>query len=88
MLTGKESSRNFPIVQVHNISMDCSLVPESMDLVDLEDKTSKSDVEALLAADPIEIHPTVTQKEKKESKRKSPADMPSISGPLPNPISM
>lgn len=36
-----------------------------MDLVNPEDKTSKLDLDALLAMDPFEIHSIVTQKKKK-----------------------
>jgi len=45
--------------------MDNNQVPESMDLVDPEDKTFKSDLEAPFAVDPFEIHPVITQKDKK-----------------------
>lgn len=38
-----------------------------MDLVNPEDKTSKLDLDALLAMDPFEIHSIVTQKKKKET---------------------
>ena len=65
ILTGKKTSLSFPIGKVCNISMDNNQVPESMDLVDPEDKTFKSDLEAPFAVDPFEIHPVITQKDKK-----------------------
>jgi len=36
-----------------------------MDLADPENKHSKLDLDALLAMDPLEIHPIITQKMKK-----------------------
>lgn len=48
--------------QVCNISVDDTQVPESMDLVDPEDKAFKSELEAPSAVDPFEICPIITQK--------------------------
>lgn len=48
-----------------------------MDLVNPEDKTSKLDLDALLAMDPFEIHSIVTQK-----KKKRPLGWPSAQNPF------
>ena len=56
---------HFPIGQVCIIPIDNDQTPESMDLVDQENKNSKLDLHAPLAADPLEIHPIITQKTKK-----------------------
>lgn len=45
-----------------------------MDLADPENKHSKLDLDALLAMDPLEIHPIITQKMKKVQDR--PAGVP------------
>lgn len=60
----RKSSLNFPVKQVRNISVDDTHVPESMDL----DKTSKSDLETPSAMDPLEIHPIIIQKTKKNTR--------------------
>jgi len=52
-----------------------------MDLVDQENKTSKLDLDALLATDPLEVHPTITQNTKKIQDR--PVGVNLTSGPLP-----
>lgn len=76
---GKKTTLNFLRGRVHNISIDSNQVPESMDLVDPENKNSKSDLDVPLAVDPLEICPILTQKMKKIQDR--PAGVPS--GPWP-----
>ena len=60
-MTGEKPTLNCLIGQVLNISMDNNQVPESMDLVDPDNKNRKSDLSALLAMDPLEICPIITQ---------------------------
>ena len=44
ILTGKKTTLHFPLGQVHNISIDNDQNPESMDLVDQENRNSKLDL--------------------------------------------
>lgn len=62
ILTGKKSNLTFPVKQVRNITSDDTQALKSMDLVDLEDKASRSDLEAPPEIDPFEIHTIITQK--------------------------
>ena len=64
ILTGKTTIFHFPIGQVCNISIDNNQVPEPMELVDPENKNSKSDLEVPLATDSLDFHPIITQKNK------------------------
>ena len=66
--TGKKITLPLPIGQVCNISIDNNQVPEPMELVDQENKNSKSDLDVLLPTDPLEICPIITQKKKKTQK--------------------
>lgn len=51
-----------------------------MDLVDPENETSKSDIDALLAVDPLEIRPIRSQKKNNQQKNQDrPAGVPLIS---------
>lgn len=50
-----------------------------MDLVDPENETSKSDIDALLAVDPLEICPIRSQKKKQQKNQDRPAGVPLIS---------
>ena len=59
---------HFPVGQVCIIPIDNDQTPVSTDLVDQEDKNSKSDRDAPFAADPLEIHPIITQKNKKDTR--------------------
>ena len=66
---GKKTTFCFHIGQVRNISINNDQTPESMDLVDQEIKNSKSDLKVLLATDPLEIRPIITQKMKEIQNR-------------------
>ena len=59
-----------------------------MDLVNAEDNTSKSDLEAPLAMDPFMIHPVITQKQQQQKYKIDQQWCPLISGPLPKSIYM
>lgn len=74
-----------PMKQVCNILSNDTEVPELMDLVNPEDKASKSDLEAPSAMDSSEICPIITQKQTQKY-RVDQQRHPLISGPLPRPI--
>lgn len=75
----------FPMKQVRNILSDDTQVPELMDLVNREDKASKSNLKAPSAMDSFEICPIITQKQTQKY-RIDQQGHPLISGPLPRPI--
>jgi len=85
VLTGKKTILQ-SLGQVCSISIDDSHTSEVADLVQEESRSSKSDLEVPVMADPQELCPIITQKTKKVQDR--PAGVPPTNGPLPKRICM
>ena len=67
VLTGKKPVLQ-SLGQVRSISIDDSHTSEVADLVQEENRSSKSDLEAPVMADPLELRPIITQKTKKSTR--------------------
>ena len=74
VLTGKRPTLHSLIGQVCDISIDDNDISEVMDLVEQENKNSKSVLEASLMKDSLKLYPIITQKTKKVQDR--PARVP------------
>ena len=74
VLTGKKPVLQ-SLGQVRSISIDDSHTSEVADLVQEENRSSKSDLEAPVMADPLELRPIITQKTKKKVQDR-PAGVP------------
>lgn len=72
--------------QVCKISLNDTHVPESMNLINPEDRASKLDLKALSVIDPLKICPKITQKQQTTTTKKTKIDQQGC--PLPKPIYM